>query len=88
MFRYQVNKFNEAERLIRIRHDRDGFYVTLGDDKRITESTVDRDQVNAWQRVLTVQYALHLLGLPMSKTAGLLAQNAYSAFAYEIKNHG
>lgn len=85
MFRYQINKFNEAERRTRLQHDRDGFYISLDDDKRITESTKDKDQALIWQRVLTVQFALHSLGLPVSPTAGLLAQNAYSAFAYEVE---
>lgn len=84
MFRYQIDALRKAEAKIRLMPFYPGYVVMFGDDKIITAPT-DRAQAVAWQRVITVNYALDLLGLPMSPTAGLLAQNTYSAFAYEVE---
>lgn len=86
MFRFQLDKFKEAERRIRIQSMRDGHYISLDDDKRLTESTTDWQQAVFWQRILIVQTALAFLGYPPSTNHTLAATNAYAAFAKEVEN--
>lgn len=84
MFRFQVIAFQKAESRVRRHHDRDGYYIVI-EDQRITASTTDEKQADIWQQVLTVHFALMSLGHTPRREAGLLASNAYSAFARELE---
>lgn len=87
MFRYQVDAFHQAEARCHIMRDRNGYYV-VADERRVTQSTPDDVQIGHWLRVITVHYALALIGHTPSRTAGLAASTAYAAFARELEiNH-
>jgi hypothetical protein len=85
MFRFQINILREAEATYHIKREAAGYYVTDDNHRRITKTTVDKEQAVIWMRVLVVRLALKKLRLPASPTAGLLAANTYSAFAYEVE---
>lgn len=85
MFRFQINILREAEATYHIKREAAGYYITDDNHRRITKTTVDKEQAVVWMRVLVVRLALKKLRLPASPTAGLLAANTYSAFAYEVE---
>lgn len=84
MFRYQLNAFHQAEARCHMQRDRDGYYI-VANERRVTQSTADDKQAEHWLRYVVVHFALHLLGLTPSETAGIAASTAYAAFARELE---